>query len=186
MFRIGREALLDVQEWSVGPVGCPGVVRRPYRMYGSGQQSLSNVREWSGDLHECPERPSGCPRVVERRVLREWSGGPPGCPGVVGGPYGFCGSGRETLPNGREVVGRPSGFCGSGREALSDVQEWSGGHYGFCYLRVLREWSGRPPECPGVVGRSCRMSGSGREAFPDVREWSRGPSGCPGVVWRPF
>ena len=36
----------------------------------------------------------------------EWSGGPPGCPGVV-----FW----------------PSRMSGSGREALMDVLEWSGG-----------------------------------------------------------
>ena len=37
--------------------------------------------------------------------LREWSGGPPGYP---------------------EVVGRPHQMSRSGREALSDVREWSG------------------------------------------------------------
>ena len=30
------------------------------------------------------------------------------------------------------------------------------------------------------------MSGNGQETLPDVREWSEGPSGCPGVVGRPF
>ena len=53
----GWEALSDVWEWSVGPPVCPGVVRRPSRMTGSGQEALSdagngrealtNVREWS-------------------------------------------------------------------------------------------------------------------------------------------
>ena len=39
----GRESLPDVWEWSRGPLGCPGVVRRlsrmsggPSRMFGSG------------------------------------------------------------------------------------------------------------------------------------------------------
>ena len=69
--------------------------------------------------------------------VREWSGGPPGCPGVVGRPF--------------RMVGRPARMSTSGREAilngrvdLPDVQEWSGGH---------SEWSGGPPGCPGVVGR---------------------------------
>ena len=64
----------------------------------------------------------------------------------------------------------------SGREALSDVREWTGG----------------PPESPGVVGsfyrkseKPSRMSGSGRVAFPDVREWSGGSSKCPAVVGGP-
>ena len=30
------------------------------------------------------------------------------------------------------------------------------------------------------------MSGSGRKALPNVREWSIGPTGCPGVLGRPF
>ena len=43
--------LMDIQEWSVGPLGCPGVVespsrmsKRPSRMSGSGQEALSDVR----------------------------------------------------------------------------------------------------------------------------------------------
>ena len=42
--------------------------------------------------------------------VREWSGGPFGCPG-----------GSPECP---EVVGRPSRISGSGREALPDVWEW--------------------------------------------------------------
>ena len=83
MSRSGPEALLDVWEWSGGtpgcsevigrpfrmcgmpigifgrPRGCPGVVRRPSLMSGSGQESLPHDRggreflpdvwEWSGD-----------------------------------------------------------------------------------------------------------------------------------------
>ena len=30
-----RKALLDIQEWSVGSPGCPGVVRRPSWLSGS-------------------------------------------------------------------------------------------------------------------------------------------------------
>ena len=93
--------------------------------------------------------------------VREWSGGPPECPGKPG-------SGREVLPDVRESPGvfwRPSRMFGSGLEALPDVREWSGG----------------PPEFPGVVGSLSRMSGSDRVALPDVREWSGGPPGSPGV-----
>ena len=39
------EALLDVWEWSGGPLGCPGVVRRPSQMFGSNWEALPVVRE---------------------------------------------------------------------------------------------------------------------------------------------
>ena len=55
------------------------------------------------------------------RDVREWSGGPPKCPGVVEMPSRMSESGREALP-----------VSGSGWEALLDVREWSGG----------------PPGCP--------------------------------------
>ena len=80
--------------------------------------------------------------------VREWSGRPRGCPGVVGRPSRMSGNGREAL--------RMSGI---GRKALQDDHEWSRGS----------------PGCPGLVGRPSRMSGSGREALPDVREWLGGP-----------
>ena len=41
-----REALMDVQEWSGGPSGCPGVFWRSSRMSESGRETLSAVREW--------------------------------------------------------------------------------------------------------------------------------------------
>ena len=104
--------------------------------------------------------------------VREWSGDPPGCPGVVGRPFRMSGSGRETLADVPEfwealldvrqlsggllyvrVVGMPSRMSESGREALPNVQEWSGG----------------PPGCLAVIVRPSRMSGSGREALPYVR-----------------
>ena len=71
-----REALLNVQKWSRGSLGCPRVVRRPSRMSGSGRDALSDVREW----------------------LR----GPPRCSGVVGRPSRLSGIGREALPDDRE------------------------------------------------------------------------------------
>ena len=63
--------------------------------------------------------------------VREWSGGPPRCAGVVG---------------------IPSWMSGSGREAILDVREWSE------TLPNFQEWSEDNPECPGVVGRPFRMS----------------------------
>ena len=75
-------------------------------------------------------------------VIREWSGCPPGCPGVFGRPT--------------RMPGRPSRMFRSGRESLQDVREWSGG----------------PPGCTGVVGSHSRMFGSGRETLPDIWEWS--------------
>ena len=85
----------------------------------------------------------------------------------------MSGSGRETLPDIRElsreppgwpgvvgshykypgVVERTSQMSGSGREPLPNVRELSGG----------------PPECPGDVGRPSRISGSGLKTFPDLR-----------------
>ena len=37
----------------------------------------------------------------------EWSGGPPGCPGVVGRPFQMNGSGSEALPDVWEWLGGP-------------------------------------------------------------------------------
>ena len=45
--------------------------------------------------------------------VREWSGDPPKCSGVVGRPSRMSKSGRKFLPE--------------AREALSDVREFSGG-----------------------------------------------------------
>ena len=64
-----------------------GSGREFYRMSGSGRKAILNVREWSG--------------------------GYPGCPGVVG-----------SLPGCPGVVGRHTRISGSGRVALSDVREW--------------------------------------------------------------
>ena len=36
MFESGREALLDVREWSAGPSASPGVVGRPSWKFASG------------------------------------------------------------------------------------------------------------------------------------------------------
>ena len=75
-------------------------VREACRMSKSGQKAIPNVRERSESL----------PNV------REWSGGPAECPGVVGKP-----SRMSRRPFGKS--GRPSQMSGSGRVALSDVQK---------------------------------------------------------------
>ena len=51
--RGGREALPDVREWSGDVPGLPVVVGRPYRMSGSGGESLSDFREWSEGPRRC-------------------------------------------------------------------------------------------------------------------------------------
>ena len=77
-------------------------------------------------------------------------------------------------------------MSGSGREALQHVQELSVDPLGCLEpLPDVWEWSGGPPECPGVVGKPSRRSESGREALTDVWEWSRVFPECPGVVGRP-
>ena len=90
MSKSGRETLHDVREWSECPPGCPGVIRRAYRMFGSGRESLPDV--WK----DLPDVRRDLPDV------REWLGGPPGCPGLVGRPSRMSGSGRNALPDVRE------------------------------------------------------------------------------------
>ena len=88
--------------------------------------------------------------------VREWSEGPPGCPGMVQRPCRMSGSGREASLG----IGRPSRMSGNGPEALLDVREWSGDP------QDVREWSGGLRACPVVGGRPFRMLGCGRETFP--------------------
>ena len=75
-----REALSDVREWWEA---LPHVCEA-CRMFGSGRKAIPNVREWSGG-------PSGCPRVLES--LSRMSG-----------------SGLEASPDVREWLGGPSGY----------------------------------------------------------------------------
>ena len=75
--------------------------------------------------------------------VREWSGRPRGCPGVIGRPSRMSGIGRKAIPTSE-----------SGQEVLRNVLEWSGG----------------PPGCPRVVGMLSEICGIGREALPDVRK----------------
>ena len=60
--------------------------------------------------------------------VREWTGGPLECSGVVGRPAQMSGNNRDTLPGCLAVVGRPSRMSGSCRKTLPDVREWSGGY----------------------------------------------------------
>ena len=76
---------------------------------------------------------------------RKWTGGSPGCPGVVGWPSWMFGSGRENPTNVWKSSGDPTGCA----EVLAG-----------------------PLECPGVVGRTSRMMESdGRPSgYPVVVE----------------
>ena len=62
-------------------------------------------REYLPDMQE---------RLVALADVREYSGGPSGCPGRVGRPSRMS-----------AVVGSLSRMTGSDREALPDVREWS-------------------------------------------------------------
>ena len=181
----GREALLDVQEWSGCLPECPGVVGRPFKMSGSGREALPDVQEWSKGYPESP-------RVIRRHSqmsgggqeafsdFRERSGGPPGCPGVVGVPYGCPG-----------MVGRPSRMSGNGEEAIPEVRNaLSNIHWHWHCSLTLEE----PPSTqghPGVSPDHSRMSLSGWRLFwmsGSCREppgCPGGPPGCLGVIGRP-
>ena len=63
-----------------------GMVRKPSRMSGSGREGGPDVREWSGS--------------------------PPGCSGVVGKPSRMSG-----------MVRKPARMSGSGQEDFQDVRE---------------------------------------------------------------
>ena len=115
---------------------------------GSDQEALPNIREWYGGLPD----------------FLEWSGDPPGHPGVVGRPTRMSRSGLETLLDVWEWFGALP-YVREWLESFPDVWQWSGGLPG-CPGVV-----GRPIECPGVVGRPSGMFGSSCEAFPEVHKW---------------
>ena len=71
-----------------------GYYRVALLMSGSGRETLPDVRETLPDV-------------------REWSGGLPGCPGVVKRPSRISESGREAILDVRVLSGGPS-----------DVREW--------------------------------------------------------------
>ena len=86
----GREAFPDVREWSKGPPKCPGVVGRPYRMFGRSSRIFVSDREAHPDVRDA---------LTDVRV---WSVGLPGCPGVVRSHSRMSRSGRKALPDARE------------------------------------------------------------------------------------
>ena len=69
-----------------------GSGRRPSQLPGSGLEIFSDVREWSGS-------PPRCPGVVGKALpdVREWSGGPHGCLGVAGSHSQTSVKSREAL-----------------------------------------------------------------------------------------
>ena len=82
----GREALCYVLEWSVDPPLYPGVVGRPFGMFGSCREAL---QMFGCDQEALPD-------------VRDWWGCPPESPGVVERPSQMSGSDREALPDVRE------------------------------------------------------------------------------------
>ena len=46
----GQEAISNDWEWSGVPSECPGVIGRPFRMIGSGRETLTNVRKALMDI----------------------------------------------------------------------------------------------------------------------------------------
>ena len=134
MSESGFEAHAVIWDWWGGPHGypqvvrnplrCPGLVRRPTRMSGSGKPSRMSGSGWE------PPQMFEIGREVFSDV-QEWSSGPPGCQRVIGMPSRMSGSGREAIKNVRELSGGPPGYSGmvrrplrisgSGREPLPDV-----------------------------------------------------------------
>ena len=83
------------------------MVGRPSRMSGSGLETRLDFREGLPNIREVlPNIREVHPEVREWSEalpdVRECSGVPPGCPGVVGRPSRMSGSGRETLLDVRE------------------------------------------------------------------------------------
>ena len=149
----GWEVPQDVREWSAGLPGCPGMVGRPpgcpgvfvssreaSQMSGIGLEALPDI----GSGRKAPQMSgSGCEVLLDVREwsrgrpdVREFSGVPPGCLGMVGRPSTMFRNGRESLPDVKEwsrgppgsmgMVGRPSRKSGKSLEAILDVQVWSG------------------------------------------------------------
>ena len=108
-----RKVLIDIQEWSVGPPACLGVVGRhsrmlmrvgrPFRMSGSCQEAFPDVLEASRMSRSVP---------VARPDVREWLRVPPGYPGVVGKPFRMSRSGQEALLDVRKWSGDAPGCPG--------------------------------------------------------------------------
>ena len=166
-FGPGWDTLPEVWKWSGNPprgldavrdspgglelVGTPrwgsGSGPRPSRRSGTAQDTLPEVRHWSG-------HPPGCPEAV--RDAR-------GSPKLVGTP-----------PGGLKLVGRPTRSSRTGRETHPTVRNWSGDPPGGSDLvgipsRKCREWSAGPLGVLGVVGCPSQSIGSGRKPLPECR-----------------
>ena len=97
MFGSGREAFLDVREWSGGVPRFLGVVGRSCRMSGSG----------------------GKPSQMSRRLR--------GCPGVFERPSGMYERPSRMFGRSSRMSGTVQKALLDVREALSNVRKWSGG-----------------------------------------------------------
>ena len=98
-----------------------GSGREPFRMSGTGRETLPDVQESLLDVRECSEGPPGCPTVVESLSQNSGSGWE-GLPDVWEWSEVPTGSLRSPLGC-PEVVGRPSQMTGIGRKVLMDVRE---------------------------------------------------------------
>ena len=132
-------------------------------MSGSSWESLEEVWEALPDVRELSGDPPGCSGVVR---------GPHECLGVVGRPSKkFERHSRMSLRGGRQF--RMSGSC---REALADVQECSKGSPkslegpSGC-LRVVEKPSRMSLWRPFRMSGRCRRVREWWEVFPNVREW---------------
>ena len=125
----GRESLTGVRQLLGVSPGYPGVVGRPSYMSGSCRETLMNVKEWLRGPPECRGVVGSFSGKIERSarrsgngwdtlsnvsqgwealpIVRKWSGGHLGCPGVFGRPSRMSGNGWEALPNVREWSGGP-------------------------------------------------------------------------------
>ena len=117
-------------------------------MSGTGREAFAEVLEARPEVSkELPEVLEALTEVWEWSDVRERSGGPPGCLGVVRRLSQMSETGREAFAEVLEALPEVS-------EAFSEVS---------VALPNVREWLGGPPICPGVVGRPPQKFGSSRE-----------------------
>ena len=139
------EAIPEVREWLGGPPSGPGVDGRLSRRAGCGREAICG---WPEGVTEPSWRAGRVQKALQEG--QDMSGDPPGGKGVVLRLSWLAKSGPEPLPRGAEMIRRPSRLAKIGWEPLLEGWKWArvgpttpcGG-----------EWSGGPPEKPGVVGR---------------------------------
>ena len=153
---MGRQALVEVWEWSGGPPGELGSIGRPIRGDVRAQEDLSEGLEGSVGPSEGPGQ-VGEPGEFGRhsRKDQEWSAVTPGEPGDIERPSQRARMGQEAILEGLYDREGQEGSVGP-----------PGGPRGV----------GKPPEWPGGIGRPARRSVRGQESL----------LGGPGGVWRPF